>query len=58
MPAITGHPAVLLAAPPPDCGWIPRLGRTVTLVFGSKTDSETVLKEGDLWGDYKPAQEI
>ena len=30
MPAIAGDPPVLLATPPPDAGWTPRLGRTVT----------------------------
>ena len=30
MPAITGDPSVLLAEPPPDGGWTPRLDRTVT----------------------------
>ena len=30
VPAITGDPSVLLATPPPDGGWTPRLGRTVT----------------------------
>ena len=30
VPAITGDPSVLLAAPPPDGGWTPRLDRTVT----------------------------
>ncbi len=35
VPAITGDPSVLLAAPPPDGGWTPRLGRTVTIgTFG------------------------
>ena len=27
VPAITGDPSVLLAAPPADGGWTPRLGR-------------------------------
>ena len=31
VPAITGDPSILLAVPPPDGGWIPRLGQTVTL---------------------------
>ena len=31
VPAITGDPSVLLAAPPPDGGWTPRLDRTVTV---------------------------
>ncbi len=31
MPAITGDPSVLLATPPPNGGWTPRLGRTVTV---------------------------
>ena len=31
MPAITGDPSVLLAPPPPDGGWTPRLDRTVTV---------------------------
>ena len=31
VPAIIGDPSVLLAAPPPDGGWTPRLGRTVTV---------------------------
>ncbi len=30
VPAIAGDPPVLLAAPPPDGGWTPRLDRTVT----------------------------
>ena len=32
VPAITGDPSVLLAGPPPDGEWAPRLGRTVTSV--------------------------
>ena len=44
--------------PDEDGGWTPRLGRTVTTSPFSKTDSETTLIEGDLWGDRKPLHAI
>ena len=43
VPAITGDPSVLLAAPPPDGGWTPRLGRTVT---GGQVSRVSILSLG------------
>ena len=40
VPAITGDPSVLLAAPPPDGGWTPRLDRTVTPVRWRTSDKK------------------
>ena len=48
--AITGDPSILLAATPPDGGWIPRLGQTVTLDRPRGTHGKRV-------SPFRPARE-
>ena len=50
VPEITGDPSVQLATPPPDSGWTPRLGRTVTPDRATKSQGNLFFSGGNNGG--------